>query len=104
LLLSHSCALVLSNEFMHCYYLLILLLVHLAILSLVKLIDCLLLRLGCCVHSLFSLCLRGCLLLTLYRLLGGLMHYTSVADAIARLHWHDASICIIDSLLILLIA
>ena len=28
LLLSHSCALVLSNEFMHCYYLLILLLVH----------------------------------------------------------------------------
>ena len=28
LLLSHSCALVLSNKFMHCYYLLILLLVH----------------------------------------------------------------------------
>lgn len=28
LLLSHSCTLVLSNEFMHCYYLLILLLVH----------------------------------------------------------------------------
>ena len=28
LLLSHSCALVLSNEFMHCNYLLILLLVH----------------------------------------------------------------------------
>ena len=28
LLLSHSCTLVLSNKFMHCYYLLILLLVH----------------------------------------------------------------------------
>lgn len=75
----------------------------LTVLSLVILIDCLLLRLGLWVHSLFGLSLSCCrLLLALSWLLGRGLHSAPVADAKARLHWHYASIGIINRLLIFL--
>ena len=77
----------------------------LTVLSLVILIDCLLLRLGLWVHSLFGLSLSCCrLLLALSWLLGRGLHNAPVADAKARLHWHYASIGIINRLLIFLTA